>query len=141
MGFDFSQYNLEVIDINSNATPVIYINVNGITFSRRVLEDLNFPPYVQFCLNVEHHIFAIRVCKGTESKSTQFSKPRAEQKSTLSINNRNMHDTVVKLIPNYNRRKRYRVEGHYDAENKVMYYDMNEAIESSYRKETESEEE
>lgn len=134
MGFDFSQYNLEVIDINSNATPVIYINVNGITFSRRVLEDLGFPAYVQFCLDVEHHIFAIRVCKGTETKSTPFSKPRAEQKSTLSINNRNMHDTVVKLIPDYNGKKRYRVEGHFDAENKVLFYDMTEAVVSSYRK-------
>jgi hypothetical protein len=133
MIYDFSQVNLEIININTNATPVIYVNQNGITFSRRVLEDLNFPGYVQFCLDTEHRVFAIRACKGTEAKATPFSKPRAEQKTTLNCLNKNIHDTVACLIPDYNVKKRYRVEGHMDTENKVIYYDMTEASESSYR--------
>ena len=133
MNFDYSQVNLEIININTNATPVIYINQNGITFSRRVLEDLNFPGYVQFCLDAEHRVFAIRTCKGTEAKAAPFSKPRAEQKTTLSCLNKNIHAAVACLIPDYNAKKRYRIEGQMDMENKVIYYDMTEAVESSWR--------
>jgi len=134
MIYDFSQVNLEIININTNATPVIYVNQNGITFSRRVLEDLNFPGYVQFCLDTEHRVFVIRACKGNETKATPFSKPRAEQKATLNCLNKNIHDAVACLIPDYCANKRYRVEGYMDTENKVIYYDMTEAVESSYRK-------
>ena len=133
MNFDYSQVNLEIININTNATPVIYVNQNGITFSRRVLEDLSFSGYVQFCLDAEHRVFAIRACKGTEAKATPFSKPRGEQKTTLSCLNKNIHAAVACLIPNYDAKKRYRVEGHMDMENKVIYYNMTEAVESSWR--------
>lgn len=36
MAINFSNINLEVIDTTTNATPDIYINQNGITFSKRV---------------------------------------------------------------------------------------------------------
>lgn len=43
MAINFSTINLEVIYINTKAAPNIFINQNGITFSKRVLEDLNYP--------------------------------------------------------------------------------------------------
>lgn len=38
MAIDFSKVNLEVIDLNTNANPDLYVNRNGITFSKRILE-------------------------------------------------------------------------------------------------------
>ena len=58
MAIDFSKINLEVIDINTNADPDIYINQNGITFSKRVLEDLNYPQNVQYGFDPAQHVFA-----------------------------------------------------------------------------------
>ena len=84
MAINFSNINLEVLDLTTNATPDIYINQNGITFSKRVLEDLNYPQNVQYCTDPSHKVFAIRVCKSNEAKSVPFSKPRSEQSSTLS---------------------------------------------------------
>lgn len=49
MAINFSNINLEVLDLTTNVTPDIYINQNGITFSKRVLEDLNYPQNVQYC--------------------------------------------------------------------------------------------
>lgn len=69
MAINFSTINLEVIDINTNAAPDIFINQNGITFSKRVLEDLNYPQNVQYCLDAAHKVFAIRVCNGNEAKA------------------------------------------------------------------------
>ena len=133
MAIDFSKINLEVIDISTNADPDMYINQNGITFSKRVLEDLNYPQNVQYGFDPEHHIFAIRVCKSNESKAAPFSKPRAEQTTTLSCSNKNLKEIVAKLIPDYKEKKRYKVTGELDAESRVLYFDMSTAQESAFR--------
>lgn len=133
MAINFSTINLEVIDININATPDIFVNVNGVTFSKRVLEDMGYPQNVQYCVDASQHILAIRVCKSNEAKATAFSKARGEQTTTLSTSNKNVHDIVAQLIPEYDSKKRYKVTGEYDTENKVMYYDMSTAVESAFR--------
>ena len=133
MAINFSNINLEVIDLYTNATPDIYINMKCITFSRRVLEDLNFPQTVQYCVDAAHKVFAIRSCKGSEVRATPFSKPKTEQSSTLSCSNKNLRDVVVSMIPGYDNQKRYKVTGEYDAENRVLYFDMTTAVESKYR--------
>lgn len=133
MAINFSNLTLEVIDINTNATPDIYINQNGITFTKRVLEDLGYPQNVQYSFDAAQHVFAIRPCKGNEEKATPFSKPKAEQTTTLSTNNKNIHDVVAALIPDYDPKKRYKVKGYFDTENRVMLYEMNEAEESAFR--------
>lgn len=133
MAINFKEINLEIIDINTNATPDIFINANCVTFSKRVLEDLNYPQHVQYGIDAEHRVFAIRACKGNEVKATPFSKPRGEQTTTLSCFNKNMRDTVCRLISNYNPKARYKVVGYYDAENRTLYFDMSEAEKSFYR--------
>lgn len=133
MAINFSGITLEVIDINTNATPDIFINQNCITFSKRVLEDMCYPQNVQYCVDSAHKVFAIRFCKGNEAKATSFSKPKSEQTSTLSTSNKNLRDVIVALIPEYSPKKRYKVSGEYDSENRVMYFDMTTAEESSFR--------
>jgi len=134
MAIDFKNINLEVIDINTNATPDIYINIKGVTFSKRVLDDLNYPQNVQYCIDAENKVFAVRPCKGNEAKATAFAKPRNENKgSTLSCNNRNLHDVLVKMIPGYSKDTRYKVVGEFDSENRVIYYDMTTAEVSMYK--------
>ena len=133
MAINFKEINLEIIDINTNATPDIFINAYGITFSKRVLEDLNYPQHVQYCVDPEHHVFAIRACKGNEAKATPFSKPRGEQTTALTCNNKNIRDTLCRLIPDCNPKYRYKIVGYYEAENRTIYYDMSEAEVSNYR--------
>lgn len=133
MAIDFSAISLEVIDINTNATPDIFINQNCITFSKRVLDDLNYPQNVQYCVDAAHKVFAIRFCKGNEAKATPFSKPKGEQTSTLSFSSKNLREVIIAMIPNFDNKKRYKVTGEYDAENRVMYFDMTTAEESSFR--------
>ena len=138
MAINFKDINLEIIDITTNATPDIYINVSSITFSKRVLEDLNYPQHVQYGIDAEHRVFAIRACKGNEAKATPFSKPRGEQISTLSSYNKNIRDTVSRLISEYNPKSRYKVTGYLDAETRTLYYDMSEAEVSFYNQPQES---
>lgn len=137
MAINFSTINLEVIDINTNATPNIFININGITFNKRVLEDLNYPQHVQYCVDATHKVFAVRFCKGNEVKATPFSKPRAEQTTTLNCNNKNLRDVLAAMVPNFDNKKRYKVTGEFDSENRVMYFDMSTAEESNFRSKAE----
>ena len=133
MAIDFSNVNLKIIDINSNATPDIYINQNNVAFSKRVLEDLNYPQYIQYCVDPGQNIFAIRPCKGSEAKATPFSKPRVEQTSTLICSNRNLLDVVRNMIPDAVSKTRYKVVGQFDPESKTIYYEMASAEVSPYR--------
>lgn len=133
MAINFSAINLEVIDINTNATPDIFINQNCITFSKRVIEDLGYPQNVQYCVDVAHNVFAIRFCKGNEAKATPFSKAKAEQTSTLTCGSKNLRDVVVAMIPQYDPKQRYKITGEFDSENRVMFFDMTTAKESNYR--------
>ncbi len=132
MAINFANIRLEVVDLNINATPDIYINQSAITFSKRVLEDLSYPQYVQYCVDAKQKIFAIRSCKGTEAKATAFAKVKGEQSNTLSSSNKNLRDVMTSLIPEYDRKQRYKVTGEFDAENRVMYFDMSTAKESSF---------
>lgn len=132
MAINFSNIRLEVVDINTNATPDIYINQNGITFSKRVLEDLAYPQYVQYCVDASHKIFAIRSCKGTETKAASFTKPKTEQNGALSTSNKNLRDVMTAMIPNFDSKQRYKVTGEFDSENRVMYFDMATAVAASF---------
>ena len=133
MAINFSNINLEVIDLSTNLSPDVFINANCITFSKRVLEDLNYPQNVQFCLDASNKIFAIRPCKSNDTKATPFSKPKAEQTTTLSCGNKNLRDIVATMIEGYDKKKRYKVTGECDPENRVMYFDLSTAEESIYR--------
>ncbi len=104
-----------------------------ISFSKKVLEDLNYPANVQFCMDVKNRVFAIRPCNGNEARAAVFSKPKSEQVSMLSITNKNLKDTISLLIPDFDDSLKYTVVGEFDMENRIMYYDMSTAEVSSMR--------
>ena len=133
MAINFSNINLEVIDLTTNSSPDIFINQNGVTFNKRVLEDLSYPQYVQYCVDSTHKVFAVRGCKGSEAKATPFSKPKPEQTTTLNCSSKNLRDVIVAMIPNFDNKTRYKVTGEYDAENRVVYFDLTSAAEANYR--------
>ena len=41
MPINFANINLEIVDINTNAIPDLFINQTGVTFRKRVLENLS----------------------------------------------------------------------------------------------------
>ena len=124
MSIDFSNIKLEAIDLNINSSPDIFINHTGITFSRRILEDLNYPQNVQYCVDPSQNIFAIRVCKSNEQRATSFSKSKGEQTKSFNTNNKALRKTLTSFISKYNEEMKYKITGELDSENRVMYFDM-----------------
>lgn len=140
MAIDFSKIKLEVIDINTNARPELYINKYGITFSKKILEDMGYPQNVQYCADAPNHVFAIRACKPRDARSVPFSKVKSEQTTSLVCNNKNLRDVLGSMVPGYSVENRYSVSGEYDAENRVMYFDMTTTVVNELRQSSKKEE-
>lgn len=131
---DFKSITFEAIDINVNGTPDIFVNRSSLTFSKRVLEDLNYPAYVQYCVSSENRVFAVRVCKANEAKAVPFSKPKSEQINVVSTGNKNIVSAVRALMAeDTDAAKRYRVVGCFDPDSRTVYYDMETAVEEVFR--------
>ena len=133
----FANVKFELVDLSVNAAPEMYISTANVLFTRRVLEDLGNPQYVQFCVDPVNRIFAVRPCKQKDSKAVDFLKGKTlKQAEGLKVGSKNLHDTLVRLIDRYESGKRYKFIGEYDPENRIMYYDMANGTISLYRKPT-----
>ena len=131
--FDVSKLNLQVIDISMNMSPDIYVNVNCITFSKRAVEELGYPAYVQYSTDVENKVFAVRACRSNDNKATPFSKPKGEQTATISTGNKNVTEPVRAMMEGvWSDKKRYKVTG-FMIDNKTMIFVLPEGVEQEYR--------
>lgn len=134
MKFDFSALNFETLDANVNAYPDIFINQNGVTFTKKVVEDLGYPAYVLCQLDAKNRVFAVRMCKSNEPRGFKFSKPKGEQKTTVSISNKNLVEPIRSAMgKEWERDKRYRVRGFWVADAKTMCFDLSEGVQEDFR--------
>ena len=134
MKFDFSALNFEVIDANVNANPDLFVNANGLTFTRRVLEEMGYPAHVLCQIDVKNRVFAIRGCKSNELKAFKFSKPKEEQKATVALTNKNVLEPIRKCMAGvWQPDKRYKVTGFYVVEAKTMCFPLDEGVQEDYR--------
>ncbi len=131
----FANVKFELVDLSVNVAPEMYVSSANVLFTRRVLQDLGNPQYVQFCIDPTNCVFAIRPCRQNENKAADFLKGRKLKESdSLKIGNKNLHDTLAQMIPGYIPSKRYKFIGEYDPENHIMYYDMAGGTIAMYRK-------
>ena len=79
----FSALNFETIDSNINAYPDMYINQNGVTFSKKVLEDLGYPAYVLCLLDAKAKVFAMPYCARATSRRALSSPSRGANRRAL----------------------------------------------------------
>lgn len=75
MKFDFNALNFEILDANTNAYPDIFINQNGVTFTKKVLDDLNYPAFVLCQLDAKKRFLRF-VCVRVVSRGATSSPSR-----------------------------------------------------------------
>ncbi|MDL2235632.1 hypothetical protein LJC07_05710 [Christensenellaceae bacterium OttesenSCG-928-L17] len=135
MPIDFSTLNLELIDTTTNLAPDIYINATSITFTKKVLDVLNYPQHVQFLTDPLQKVFAVRASRSDGKQAYSFSKPRDEQKQTVSIGNKNIFELVQKMMEDMFTLRpgvRFKVTGIMD-DNKTMIFCLADAVENQFR--------
>ncbi len=131
--FDLSSLNLQIIDASMNMFPDMFVNSTGITFTKRVLEDLNYPAHIQYSSDTNNKVFGIKSCRGIDKGAQPFSKPRTEQNTTLSCNNKNILEPIREMMKDiWQDNKRYKVTG-YQLDNKTMIFVLPEGVEQEFR--------
>ena len=107
----------------------MYINLNGVTFTKKVLEDLGYPAYVLCLLDAKAKVFAIRMCKSNEPKGFKFFNSRGEQKGVVMISRKNLLEPLRAATgENWVPGKWYRVRSFWVADAKHMCFDLNEGV-------------
>lgn len=129
--------NFKVIDITNQGTPDLTIHLNKITFSKKLIDDMGYPPFVCAMLDEENKYFALKSCKsqGDGSKTFPFSKSRTEQTSALSISAKAILQLLrTTMHSEWDSNHRYCMTGTYFSEQKTMVFDLNDAQELPLRK-------
>lgn len=80
MKFDFNALNFEILDANTNAYPDIFINQNGVTFTKKVLDDLNYPAFVLCQLDVKNKVLRSVCARATSRGGISSPSPRESRK-------------------------------------------------------------
>jgi len=126
----FENFSFEVIDVSMTGTPDIHITQNGITFTRRLIEDMGYPLYVTPMIDMKNKAFAIKECKATNEHAISFSKPKGEQKGAIITSSTAIRKMIRGLMGNqWDKLNRYHVTGIWYAEAKAMVFDLNAARE------------
>lgn len=128
--FTFKDFDFEVIDVSVQGTADLYVNQTGLTFSKKLLEDMAYPPYVRPLIDAKNKAFAVQVCKQSDDKAVKFSKPRNEQTTGYSTNCNALSRTVRTVMGEaWKDTLRYRITGIYDSVAKAMIFDLSSAEE------------
>ena len=122
---NFDEFNFEVINVMMQGTPDLFVNINGLTFSNKMVEDMNYPAFVRPLIDAENKALAIQVCKQTDDKAIKFSKPRGEQSCSINIiSNILLHTTRTLMKDQWKSDNRYRITGIFFPEAKAMVFDL-----------------
>lgn len=127
---NFGDFNFEVINLSKQGTPEVFINQTGITFSKRLVDDMNYPAYIRPLIDFENKALAFQVCKQGDERAIKFSKPRTEQNSGVNLSLHALHRTARQLMKDvWKDNCRYRMEAIYFPDAKAMVVDLTSAEE------------
>jgi hypothetical protein len=113
--------------------PDIFVNATGITFTKKVLEELHYPAHIQYSTDVDNKVFGIKACRSVDKGAQAFSKPRGEQTTTVSCNNKNIMEPVREMMKGvWKDNKRYKVTG-FAVDKKTMIFVLPEGVEQEFR--------
>lgn len=107
--------------------PTLTLTKNGIGFNKSAIMKIDAPYFVRVAINADKNMLALIPCDETDDYATAFAK---DGKKTLNVrwNSRDFANTIGEMMrwDGVNRGKK--VVGQYYAEDNVLIFDMNNAI-------------
>ncbi|MBQ2656561.1 MAG: hypothetical protein IJF95_07965 [Erysipelotrichaceae bacterium] len=123
-----------------NTVPEMTINLNGISFNRKVLDLLGNPAYVRPLLDLENKAFAVQVCKEKDEKAMKFSRPETSSRGGFTCTGNTIRNTLRRLMKDsWKDDTRYLMTGVLFSEAKAVVFDLSEAKELPPFRETDKE--
>lgn len=127
---NFEDFQFEIIDVSVTGTPDMHITRNGVTFTRRLIEDMGYPQYVKPMLDANNKAFALKACKADSEGAMRFSKPKGEQKRSFVTSIFAIRQVLRTLMgEQWKEENRYHLTGSWFPEAKAMIFDLNAAKE------------
>ncbi|MDD4760813.1 MAG: hypothetical protein PHU66_08400 [Bacteroidaceae bacterium] len=127
---NFNEFNFEVVNVSIQGTPDFYVNLNGITFSKKMIEDMNYPAYIRPLVDAENKALAFQACKQSDDRAMKFSKPRGEQNGCISFQHNVLQRTARTVMKeSWKDNSRYCMTAIYFPEAKAMVVDLTSATE------------
>ena len=121
----FKDFNLEGVTVErSRFGYSMTVNKNFITFSKGIVQELDYPSHVLIAFNKETKVMGIQVYRAKTRGSFSFSKPESEQKRTVQMMNKNLRETLFYIIDEWNESKRYKIEGIHIPEDKAFIFEL-----------------
>lgn len=121
----FKDFNLEVVTVErASFEHTMTINKNFITFSKGIVQELDYPGHVLIAFNKDIQVMGLQVCRAKTRGSFKFSKPESNQKGIVQIMNKNLRETLMHIMPEWNEAKRYKVEGIHIPEDKAFVFEL-----------------
>ncbi|WP_244165985.1 hypothetical protein [Pseudolactococcus raffinolactis] len=100
------------------------INKNFVTFSKVIVQELDYPAQVLIAFNKDTKVMGIQVCRAKTRGSFKFSKPESEQKGIVQIMNKNLKETLLHIMPEWEVDRRYKVEEIHIPEDKAFVFEL-----------------
>ena len=121
----FKDFNLEVVTVERASFDFsMTINKNFVTFSKRIVQELDYPAQVLIAFNKDTKVMGIQVCRAKTRGSFKFSKPESEQKGIVQVMNKNLKETLLHIMPEWKVDRRYNVEGIHIPEDKAFVFEL-----------------
>lgn len=121
----FKDFNLEVVTVERASMEYsMTVNKNFVTFSKGIVQELDYPAYVLIAFNKETQVMGLQVCRAKTRGSFKFSKPEGEQKGIVQIMNKNLKETLLHIMPKWNEDTRYKVEAIHIPEDKAFVFEL-----------------
>ena len=121
----FKDFNLEVVTVERSSYDYsMTINKNFVTFSKGIVQELDYPSQVLIAFNKDTKVMGIQVCRAKTRGSFKFSKPESEQKGIVQVMNKNLKETLLHIMPEWKPEKRYKVEGIHIPEDKAFVFEL-----------------
>ena len=119
--------NFKTFDFNEGV-PYISVTSNGITFNKSVIMKMQYPAYVRLLINDQDKQIVVQACAESDDKAVQFYKEKANGVLSVRWNAKDLIQTIARMCEWDLNQVSYRVSGVLVPEQRLMLFDLNEAI-------------
>ncbi|WP_232051790.1 hypothetical protein [Streptococcus suis] len=70
------------------------MNKNFVTFSKGIVQALEYPAHVLVAFNKDTKVMGIQVCRAKTRGAFSFSKPVGEQKGIVQVGHKNLKENI-----------------------------------------------
>ena len=121
----FKDFNLEVVTVEHISFDYsMTVNKNFVTFSKGIVQELDYTAQVLIAFNKETKVMGIQVCRAKTKGLLKFSKPEGEQKGIVQVMNKNLKERLLHIMTVWKSDKRYKIEGIHIPEDKAFVFEL-----------------